>query len=179
MFETLLVGGGNVALEKLTSLLTSSPDASITVIAPIIKKEVKILTNKHPKVRLEQRVFCLEDLEHKSLVILATDDRKLHETITALTRRQNILTNVADTPGMCDFYLGSIVTKGDLKIAISTNGKSPTIAKRLREFLDEIIPSNIQESLDNLYSIRNGMKTGFHERVRQLNVLTRNLLVKR
>ena len=176
LFETLLVGGGNVALEKLTSLLTSSPDADITVIAPSIKTEIHILAGKHPNVKLEARKFHVDDLHDTSLVILATDDRELHESIIAITRRRHILTNVADTPLLCDFYLGSIVTKGDLKIGISTNGKSPTIAKRLREFLDEVIPDNIQESLENLQTIRNEIKTGFHERVQQLNDLTRNLI---
>ena len=178
LFETLLVGGGNVALEKIMSLLTSSPDADITVVAPSIKTEIHLLAGKYPNVKLEARKFQFDDLLDKSLVILATDDRKLHESIIAVTRRQHILTNVADTPLLCDFYLGSIVTKGDLKIGISTNGKSPTIAKRLREFLDEIIPSNIQESLDNLHAIRIGMKTSFHGRVQQLNELTRSLVSK-
>ena len=80
--------------------------------------------------------------------------------------------NVADTPDDCDFYLGSIVKKGDLKLAISTNGKSPTFAKRLRETFEEILPASIQSILDNLSAIRQKMKGDFNDKVEKLNELT-------
>ena len=60
--------------------------------------------------------------------------RQLHEEIKAMATEKGILVNVADTPDLCDFYLGSIVQKGNLKIAISTNGKSPTAAKRIKKY---------------------------------------------
>jgi siroheme synthase-like protein len=85
---------------------------------------------------------------------------------------------VADTPDLCDFYLGSIVQKGDLKIAISTNGKSPTLAKRIKEFLNEIIPDDIQQLLDNLQTYRNTLKGDFQDKVKELNDLTASLLKK-
>ena len=61
---------------------------------------------------------------------------------------------MADTPDLCDFYLGSVYQQGDLKIGISTNGKSPTMAKRFREFLEEFIPDNFQGLLDNMHGFR-------------------------
>ena len=82
---------------------------------------------------------------------------------------------MADTPNLCDFYLGSIVKKGDLKIGISTNGKSPTLAKRLKAFLNDIIPDQIQESLDNLESYRKKIKGDFEEKIRKLNEITKDL----
>src|SRR5215467_7939582 len=138
--ETLLVGAGNVGLEKLQSLLSNSPEAKITVVAPEIKDEVRRIVSQHPSCRIIQGPFREYDLDNKDLVILATKNRELHETIKDLARQKGIIVNVADTPDLCDFYLGSIVQKGSLKIAISTNGLSPTIAKRLKEVLNEMIP---------------------------------------
>ena len=84
--------------------------------------------------------------------------------------------NVADTPELCDFYLGSIVTKGDLKIAISTNGKSPTLSKRLREFFEDVLPENVNDLILNLNEYRKTLKGDFEEKVNALNEITKNFL---
>ena len=80
--------------------------------------------------------------------------RQLHEEIKARANEKGILVNVADTPDLCDFYLGSIVQKGNLKIAISTNGKSPTAAKRIKEVLHEALPGELDEVIENLHKVR-------------------------
>lgn len=176
--HVLLVGGGNVGLEKLTALLNNSPEARVTVVANLIRDEVREFVANKPNVQLVNRAFQFADLQDKALVILATDNPDLHQSIKRVTVENHILTNVADTPDLCDFYLGSIVQKGDLKIAISTNGKSPTLAKRIKEFLNEIIPDNIQQLLDNLQTYRNTLKGDFQEKVKELNELTASLLKK-
>jgi siroheme synthase-like protein len=130
--RVLLVGAGNVGLEKLHSLLANSPNSAVTIVAPVVKEEVRRLVWKHPSCEILQKAFEEADLENKDLVILATDDRKLHEDVRILAKAKGLLVNVADTPDLCDFYLGSIVQKGNLKVAISTNGKSPTAAKRIK-----------------------------------------------
>jgi len=176
--ELLLVGAGNVGLEKLNSLLSNSPDAKITVVAPDVKEEVKELLQNHPACVLLQRSFEESDLKNKDLVILATGDKDLHKKIKVLAEDKKILVNVADTPELCNFYLGSIVQKGNLKIAISTNGKSPTVARRIREFLEDIIPGNIDGLLINLQQIRNKLNGGFAQKVKALNELTKSLVEK-
>jgi len=176
--ELLLVGAGNVGLEKLNSLLSNSPEAMITVVAPFVKDEVKQLLLDHPSCVLLQRPFEEADLENKNLIILATDDEELHKRIKILAEERRIPVNVADTPGLCDFYLGSIVQKGNLKIAISTNGKSPTLAKRIRELLENTLPEEMDELLSNLNLIRNKMTGDFADKVRQLNELTKSLAEK-
>jgi siroheme synthase-like protein len=173
--ELLLVGAGNVGLEKLQSLLSNSPAAKITIVAPVIKEEVRELLQNHPSCILVQRSFEESDLKNKDLIVLATDNKELHKKIKALAKEKRILVNVADTPELCDFYLGSIVQKGNLKIAISTNGKSPTIAKRVKEVLNETIPGEIDDLLSNMQSIRNKMSGDFAEKVKQLNELTKQL----
>src|SRR5215510_12120386 len=82
--ELLLVGGGNVALEKLNSLLSNSPEAKITIVAPIIKTEIIELIKDHPSVKTVQRSFVESDLNNKHLAILATDNKELHREIKSL-----------------------------------------------------------------------------------------------
>ena len=177
--DVLLVGGGNVGLEKISAMLQNSPEARITVVAPMILDSLREYIRHFEQVQIIEREFQEQDLDNRDLVILATDNPQLHATIKATTKQRRILCNVADTPHLCDFYLGSIVQKGDLKIAISTNGKSPTMAKRIREFLDDIIPDNIQNLLDNLREIRKSIQGDFQEKIRVLNEVTASLIEKK
>jgi precorrin-2 dehydrogenase/sirohydrochlorin ferrochelatase len=176
--QTLIVGGGHVGLEKLSAILKNSPSAKVTLVARSISNEIKEVASKHSTVELIERNFRLWDVWNRDLVILATDDRKLHESIREFTRSRNLLINVADTPDLCDFYLGSVVTKGNLKIGISTNGKSPTISKRIREYLDEALPEDTNELLDNMQKIREKIKGDFSEKVKVLNQVTSSWLKK-
>ncbi|MBL7743014.1 MAG: TSUP family transporter [Chitinophagaceae bacterium] len=174
----LLVGAGNVGLEKLHSLLSNSPEAKVTIVAPEVKEEVKKLVYKHPSCSIVQRQFEEADLDAKELVVLATDDPELHKYIKQLTTEKGILTNVADTPDLCDFYLGSIVQKGNLKIAISTNGKSPTAAKRIKEVLHEALPGELDDVIENLHKVRNKLNGNFDYKVKKLNRITKILVEK-
>lgn len=174
--ETLIVGGGHVGLEKLTALLKNSPSAKITLVARAIGEPIKELARKHTQVKLFERNFKLWDLWDKDLVLLATDNRQLHETIRNFARTRRLLINVADTPDLCDFYLGSVVTKGNLKIGVSTNGKSPTISKRIREYLEEALPDNTNDLLDNMQKIRDQIKGDFSKKVQVLNDVTASFL---
>ncbi|MEO5975849.1 MAG: bifunctional precorrin-2 dehydrogenase/sirohydrochlorin ferrochelatase [Chryseolinea sp.] len=174
--ETLIVGGGHVGLEKLSAILKNSPGARVTLIARNIQEAIRTLAAQHPTVQLEERNFKLWDLWDKDIVLLATDNRNLHETIKTFARSKRLLVNVADTPDLCDFYLGSVVTRGNLKIGVSTNGKSPTISKRIREYLEEAIPEETNELLDNMEKIRDKIKGDFGYKVKVLNELTSSWL---
>lgn len=176
--DTLIVGGGNVGLEKLNALLKSSPQARVTVIAEKFHAEIIALAERCKKIRLIERRFRARDLQSKDLVILATDDKSLHERIRIQARKRRLLVNVADTPDLCDFYLGSVVTKGNIKIGISTNGKSPTIAKRMREYFEEVLPENTNQLLDNMQQIRDRIKGDFRHKVDVLNEITSSWLRK-
>lgn len=170
--ETLIVGGGHVGLEKLTALLKNSPAAKVTLVARTIQESIKALAGNYPHVKLLERNFKLWDLWDKDIVLLATDNRQLHETIRNFARTRRLLINVADTPELCDFYLGSVVTKGNLKIGVSTNGKSPTISKRIREYLEEALPEDTNDLLNNMQKIRDQIKGDFTEKVKVLNEIT-------
>jgi precorrin-2 dehydrogenase/sirohydrochlorin ferrochelatase len=175
----LIVGGGNVGLEKLAAVLVNSPEAKVTVVAGMFRQELLDFVKDYPQVILQERNFEWADLDEKDVVILATDNPTLHARIKEVAASRHLLCNVADTPHLCDFYLGSIVQKGDLKIAISTNGKSPTMAKRMREFLDDIIPSDIQTLLENLREIRKSIKGDFQDKIRILNEVTSSMVSKK
>ncbi|NVK85339.1 MAG: bifunctional precorrin-2 dehydrogenase/sirohydrochlorin ferrochelatase [Cytophagia bacterium] len=178
-FETLIVGGGEVGLEKLSFLLKSSPQAKVTLVGKVIKKEIKNLANIHPSVTFYERAYFPEDLTGMQLALIATEDHKTNIEIQQEAKSRGIFVNVADTPELCDFYLGSIVTKGDLKIGISTNGKSPTIAKRLKETLNEVLPDEIDELLQRMREIRDELKGNFGYKVKKLNQLTSSLVSKK
>jgi siroheme synthase-like protein len=173
----LLVGAGPVGLEKLTALIQNIPRASITVIAMDVLPEVKMLSSQYPNIVVEQRPYSHQDLEGFYMVIAAVNNRQLSEEIAGQARQRRILVNVADTPDLCDFYLSSIVKKGNLKIAISTNGKSPTVAKRLKELLNETLPEEMDDLLEHMHRIRQKIKGDFAQKVTALNELTRSLSV--
>lgn len=174
--QTLIVGGGNVGLEKLDALLRNDHEANVTVVAKTIKSEIRQRQGLSRQIRLIERPFRKSDLKGKDLVILATDDQKLNTRIKSLARKRHLLINVADTPSLCDFYLGSTVKKGDLKIGISTNGKSPTFSKRLKEVLNEALPDETDLLLQNLKIIRDRLKGDFSFKVKALNGITKSLI---
>jgi len=172
----LIVGGGDAGSEKLRFLMKSSPDAQVTLVAKEMSEEILALKRKHPHINLFHRAFQPNDLESIKIAIIATDDHDLNKKIRDMALKAGILTNVADTPNLCEFYLGSIVTKGDLKIGISTNGKSPTFAKRFRQVLEDTLPDSLPEVLYNLREIRKSLTGDFRDKIIQLNQITKNLV---
>ncbi len=177
-FHLLIVGGGNVAFEKLQAVLNNSPGTAITLVARMISEDVRGLAAIHPKITLFEKEYSVADLDQKDFLIVAIGDIATAEKIRKDAVERKILTNVADKPELCDFYLGSIVRKGDLKIAISTNGKSPTMAKRVREVLEDSFPDETQNVLDNLSTIREKLNGSFSEKVKTLNEITSTLVAE-
>jgi len=176
--ETLLVGAGNVGLEKLSFLLKSSPRARVTVVSKEFLEEISAIADENPNITLVKRPYDESYLNEKHLVIAATDDVEVNKKVYHDAKKRYLLVNVADTPEYCDFYLGGIVTKGNIKIAISTNGKSPTTAKRLRQLFEEVIPEDINEMVENINKYRDTLKGDFEYKVEALNKLTVGLMKK-
>lgn len=175
--QILIVGGGNVAHEKLTFLTKSSPDAQVEMIAPFFRDETLALA-KEFNVKITEGSYEKSQLEKRHVVIATTDSPEVNKQVYEDARERFLLCNIADVPELCDFYMGGIVTKGNVKIAISTNGKSPTMAKRLRQFFEEVIPDNIDDLVQNLNKYRKTLKGGFEEKVDQLNEFTKSIVEK-
>ncbi len=174
----LVVGGGNVALEKMTGIWRANPLAKVQIVSIELNEQLHDLIQKMPNVIFKKKEFEVLDLNFINLVIAATDNRELQITIKESCQKKGILCNIADTPDLCDFYLSSVVQKGNLKIAISTNGKSPTIAKRIKEVLDDAIPDEIDEVLQNINVVRKKIAGDFAEKVKKLNEITKILIEK-
>ncbi|MBN4072545.1 bifunctional precorrin-2 dehydrogenase/sirohydrochlorin ferrochelatase [Crocinitomix catalasitica] len=172
----LLIGGGEVAAEKLHFLLKSSPNAKVQLVAQKVSKEVYKIIENHERINVSIRPFEKEDLIGKSLVIAATNDETFNQELRTFATEKGILLNVADKSDQCDFYLGGIVTKGDLKVAISTNGRSPILAKRFRQFFENEIPTDFERVLDSTSALRKKLNGSFKQKLKQLNAITKNLV---
>lgn len=174
--HTVIIGAGPVGLEKLNAVVSQSEEARITVIAEDICAEVTALAESLSRITLHKKSYAASDLANADLVIAATNNNPLNEEIKRDAHALKLLVNVADKPDLCDFYLGSIVKKGDLKIAISTNGKSPTIAKRLKELFNDSLPNELDITLQQMSQFRNNLQGDFSSKVKKLNEVSAMLV---
>lgn len=149
--RVLLVGAGNVALEKIGTLLKTGP--RLRVVAPRVLPEVSQLAEEG-KLELIERAFEPEDLDGSFLVITATDSAEVNHAVYREAVGRNIPCNSVDDIPNCDFFFGSIVSRGDLQIAISTAGESPAVSQRLRREIDEQLPQDLGEWLARLGGLR-------------------------
>jgi siroheme synthase-like protein len=147
----LLVGAGEVALQKIPSLLAA--EAHLRVVAPRVRPEIASLA-RDGRLELIERAFVDSDLDQIFLVIAATDDPAVNASVYRGAVERNILCNSVDDPPHCDFYFGSIVSRGDLQIAISTAGESPALAQRLRREIDGQLPADLGPWLRDLGQLR-------------------------
>ncbi len=128
-----MVGGGGVGTRKVVTLLDCG--ANVTVISPVVSQQLRDLAISG-LIKLRERTYQSGDLDGMFLVIGATDDEGLNRQISSDADRLNTLCNIADRPEVCNFILPAIVQREDLVITISTSGKSPALAKKLRKTLE-------------------------------------------
>ena len=147
----LLVGAGNVALEKLGTLLPTG--LRLRVVAPEARPEFLELAAEG-RIELELRSFAAADLDGQFIVIAATNVPGVNAEVYRLARERGILTNSVDDIPNCDFFFGAVVSRGALQVAISTAGESPAFAQRLRREIDAQLPTNIGPWLDDLGRLR-------------------------
>jgi precorrin-2 dehydrogenase len=132
--KCLVVGAGRIGEPKIESLLRA--EAKLRVIAPRATKRVASLA-RAGRINWEPRTFVPADLDDVFLAIAATNAPEVNHEIFREAERRKILCNVVDDPGHCDFYYPAVVHRGQLQIAISTGGQSPSLAQRLRKELEE------------------------------------------
>jgi uroporphyrin-III C-methyltransferase/precorrin-2 dehydrogenase/sirohydrochlorin ferrochelatase len=147
----LLVGAGSVALDKIDSLLKTG--LRLRVVAPEAREEIHQLAAQG-KLEWIHRSFEPSDLEGNFLVIAATNVPAVNAAVYQAALARNILCNSVDDIPNCDFFFGSVVSRGDLQIAISTAGESPAFAQRLRREIDEQLPADLGPWLANLGQLR-------------------------
>lgn len=140
-----------MALEKIEALLRCG--AHVSVVSPEAAPAVKALSESG-KIEWVARRFSPEDLDGVLLAIAATNDREVNRSLFEEASRRSILSNSVDDPPLCDFFCASIVERGDLQIAISTAGKSPALAQRLRREIDAQLEADLGRWLDDLGDLR-------------------------
>ena len=158
--KCLVVGGGGVGTRKVVTLLDCG--AKITVVSPDVSGQLLELAN-NGSIVLEKRSYRKTDLDGMFLVIGTTDDEELNRQISIDAEKLNMLCNIADRPKVCNFILPSIVNRGDLTISISTSGKSPALAKKLRIELEEQFGNEYAELLRLMGAIRKKLLSQKHE----------------
>jgi len=144
-YPCLVVGGGKVALRKVTSLLNFRIKS--TVLAPKICQPLLELQTKR-KIKVIKKVYSKEHLNNFKIVFCATDNPEINKMVRKDCTENNILLNVADIPELCDFILPAIVKRGDLTISVSSQGAAPFYAAELRKKLDHIFPSYYENIIE-------------------------------
>jgi precorrin-2 dehydrogenase/sirohydrochlorin ferrochelatase len=156
----LVVGGGGVGTRKVHNLLTCG--ARVTVVSPEISSKLRDLS-KTESLTLRCRSYRSTDLEGMFLVIGATDDETINRQISRDAESRNTLCNIADRPEVCNFILPSIVQRGDLVITISTSGRSPALAKKLRKNLEKQFGPEYGDLLRLMGAIRDMLLSQAHK----------------
>jgi len=158
--KCLVVGGGSVSSRKVDTLLKCG--TKVTVVSPEFSDSLQALGN-NGTITIKNRAYRSSDLEGMFLVIGATDNEQLNRKISADAEEQNVLCNIADVPDASNFVLPAIVSRGDLTIAISTSGKSPAFAKKLRKDLEKEFGEEYEAFLDLMGAIRKKLLSEKHE----------------
>ena len=164
----LVVGAGPVGEGKIRGLLESG--AHVHVVSPQATTQVKDWSQVG-SIAWEQRPFVAADLDDIFLVVAATSSREVNDAIYAEAQRRNVLCNVVDVPDRCDFYYPSVVRRGNLQIAISTAGDSPTLAQRLRRDLEHQLPEEYSPWLDEIGRERRALLASEPDPARRLKHL--------
>ena len=154
--KALVVGGGKMAAVRAKQLISAG--ARVTVVSPKAGSEIERLATAKSIV-LVRRGFRRTDLSRRYfIVIAATDDPKTQKAVFEAAERLGILCNVVDKPESCHFYMPAIVHRGDLKIAISTSGRSPALAGKLRQYLEEAVPENAADLTEVVGRLRTRLR---------------------
>jgi siroheme synthase-like protein len=153
----LVVGGGAVAERKVESLMEAG--ARVTLVSPQAT-EALCQHSEAGRIVLHRRRFELSDLDGVCLVISATDDTAVQAKVAAAAEARNIPVNTVDIPELCTFIVPAVVRRGSVTVAISTGGKSPSLAAALRSRMESVLTDEVARTADLLGSIRDEV----HER---------------
>src|SRR5215813_5739266 len=166
--QVVIVGGGEIAVGKLDGLLQAG--AKVAVVSPAVNSQVSSLV-KEGKIEWREKQFAPEDLEGAFLVIAATSVPSVNESVYRAADARGLLCNAVDDIENCHFYYGAVVQRGDLQIAISTNGKSPALAQRLRKELEAQFGPEYESWLEWLGAARDVLRSSGASQAQNKEVL--------
>ncbi len=148
---TLVIGGGTIAERKVIKLLEAG--ASVTLISPEITEGLQELINTN-KIIHKKRLYKPGDTEKFFLIISATNSKEINKLVFKEAENCQKLINSVDDPQYCNFYVPALLKRGNLKIAVSTEGKLPLLAGKIRQYLESLFPENFGEDLEKLAKVR-------------------------
>lgn len=170
--QIVVVGGGKVAERKIEKLLPFKP--CIKVVSPKVTENIERLS-KEGKLHLVKRKFLLPDIRKAFMVIVAVDDVNLQKRIYNYCRRKHIFCNAVDSPEFCTFIFPALITRGDVIIGVSTSGKVPALSRTLREYLQKVLPEDLESIEKRLEKVRKELPKG-RKRQQIMIRLSRKLL---
>ncbi|MFC1591013.1 bifunctional precorrin-2 dehydrogenase/sirohydrochlorin ferrochelatase [Thermodesulfobacteriota bacterium] len=153
--QCLVIGGGKVALRKVIGLLECA--AIVTVVSPDVDSEIGELADSGAIV-WRMQAYAADVLNGMHIVIVATSDHELNRSIAARCRKLGIMVNVVDVPELCDFFVPAVLRRQSLTVAVATDGKSPLLARILRQMLESIITEDYGDFLEQLGRHRDTIK---------------------
>lgn len=166
--RVVVVGGGEIAASKMDGLLQAG--AEVLVISPAINPQVAGLVRER-KIEWREKEFAPEDLQGAFLVVAATSVPSVNDSVYRAADSRGLLCNAVDDIENCHFYYGSVVQRGDLQIAISTNGKSPALAQRLRKELEAQFGPEYENWLEWLGAARDVLRSSGASQAQNKEVL--------
>lgn len=153
--DVVVIGGGNVCARKVETMMKYG--ARVTVVSPEFTDEI-LQWASEGCINLKRKRYDHSDLQAANIVIASTDDQSVNEQIAADCRARRIPVNVVDVTPLCEFIIPAIVEKGSVQIAVSTGGKSPALARTLKEDLQRMIGPEYAEVNDLMATLRDGAK---------------------
>jgi len=153
--EVVIIGGGNVCARKAETMMKYG--AHVTIVSPAFTDEIEGWA-REDRLSLKRKTYDASDLGGANIVIASTDDQTVNEQIAADCRARRIPVNVVDVTHLCEFIVPAIIETGSIQIAVSTGGKSPALARTLKEDLQRTIGPEYAEVNDVLGSLRDGAK---------------------
>lgn len=166
--HVVVVGGGEIAASKMDGLLQAG--AKVLVVSPALNAQLSTLV-REGKIEWREREFAPDDLQDAFLVIAATSVPSVNLSVYRAADARGLLCNAVDDIENCHFYYGSIVQRGDLQIAISTNGKSPALAQRLRKELEAEFGPEYESWLEWLGAARDVLRASGASQAQNKEVL--------
>jgi precorrin-2 dehydrogenase / sirohydrochlorin ferrochelatase len=153
--NVVIIGGGNVCARKAETMMKYG--ARVTVVSPEFTGEIEQWA-RDGALAIRRKHYDESDLEDANIVIASTDVQSVNERIAADCRRRRIPVNVVDVTPLCEFIVPAIIEKGSIQIAVSTGGKSPALARTLKEDLQRLVGPEYAEVNDLLGTLREGAK---------------------
>ena len=153
--DVVIIGGGEVCARKAETMMRYG--ARVTIVSPEFTAEIEQWT-RDGKLTIRRKRYEMSDLDGASIVIASTNDTSVNEQIAADARARKVPVNVVDVTPLCEFIVPAIIEKGSVTIAVSTGGKSPALARTLKEDLIRAVGPEYAEVNDLLGSLREGAK---------------------